>query len=254
MASVLFRIKLIFNFLLISSLLKVACFSTWKPRVRKSWFPLPKILSISADFPYIYQKIMQCKKFFIDLNFESRIFTTFRRIDPTVRYPQVTDILSLSLARSLLSHSANSYAHFYFVTSNGDKKWVWYLYSEDVKRSHGCVFSQADPRRRSPRFAWVLWPSTRSFMFTSRMFSSRRVGASCSIPARLKFKPGPRASCYNTKWRTIQWHKTPQMYFTGKHDWYFLILQNIHSFYFNHLCFSLYTAFIGIHKMTYISM
>ena len=34
---------------------------TWKLRVRKSWFPLPKIFSISAGFSYIYKKILQCR-------------------------------------------------------------------------------------------------------------------------------------------------------------------------------------------------
>ena len=49
------------------------------------------------------------------------------------------------------------------------------------------VLSQTDSRRRLLR------------LFTPRMFSSRRFGASCSVPARLKFNPRSRVSPYTPR-------------------------------------------------------
>ena len=63
--------------------------------------------------------------------------------------------------------------------------------------THTAVLSQIDSRPRSLRLARFLCPRARSYVFISRMFLSRRLGASCSIPSCLKFNPRSRASRYN---------------------------------------------------------
>ena len=63
--------------------------------------------------------------------------------------------------------------------------------------AHKAVVSQSASRPRPLHLARVLYRA-RFYLLTSRMFTSRRFGASCSIPARLKFNTGSRVSRYKS--------------------------------------------------------
>ena len=130
-------------------------------------------------------------------------------------WPSVPSLLSLHQAASvhlarhsrpieILSHSLATVAlrglprALLYHKKRGDRKSKTSLRRLGVY-TRTAVLSQTDSRRRLLRLTRVvLCPRARSYVFTWRMFSTRRFGASCSIPARLKFNAGSRTSRYNT--------------------------------------------------------